>query len=286
MNGVLALVLVGGFLGICFSYRDYPEAIAHGIRREYHHAAGVRAYQDGRYDQAVREFQAALDAQPHVASSRAYLALALVASGYPANAQEVTGSDDAQHALVARGAAALAQSSPNEAARLLTKAEKKTGEDVQAMTLRWLLPPPTTHLDLGSGHDFGYIEGFSLAEQTETSNAIPYRWLQGRGRVVLPLPEPLQPGRTVALRLAGNQPGYTPLRVGLSGEPGSEHHPATISVVGGQWRVYRLAVPASLEGQERLDVTLEAPIFIPAHDHPGSNDIRPLSLMVSAVWVQ
>jgi hypothetical protein len=60
----------------------------------------------------------------------------------------------------------------------------------------------------------------------------------------------------------------------------------TVPVSGAGWRVYRLAVPPELAGQEALSLTLEAPTFIPAHAYPDSVDTRPLSLMVSGVRVQ
>jgi hypothetical protein len=45
-------------------------------------------------------------------------------------------------------------------------------------------------------------------------------------------------------------------------------------------------VPEALAGQSELALTLDAPIFLPAHVYPDSVDVRPLSLMVSAAGVE
>lgn len=287
LHSVLVLVLVFGFLGLCFTYRDYPATIVMGIQREWHHAAGQRAFARGDYDAAVQEFRQALAAQPIFVSSRAYLALALAAKGDTAAAQELIGSDTAQHALVARGAIAQAQGKMEQAATLFTRAEKKAGEDVQTMTMAWLRPPPVTLLKLGSGRDFGYIAGFSGAEQANTPDALSYRWLQGEGRIVLPLPRPLQAGGVLALRMAGGSHApSTPLRVQVENSQGTSYAVPPVQVQGGQWRIYYLPVPAALAGEQELRVVLDAPIFIPAHHDPENNDIRPVSLMINAVWIQ
>ncbi|HEX9370826.1 MAG TPA: hypothetical protein VF897_07455, partial [Roseiflexaceae bacterium] len=61
---------------------------------------------------------------------------------------------------------------------------------------------------------------------------------------------------------------------------------ARVSVAGGQWRAYRLPLPAGLAGQRRIDVRLRAPTFVPAQRDPVSDDARPLSLMIGEVRVQ
>ncbi|NJP04875.1 MAG: hypothetical protein HC837_04205 [Chloroflexaceae bacterium] len=60
----------------------------------------------------------------------------------------------------------------------------------------------------------------------------------------------------------------------------------TLPVSSGQWRTYRFPIPASLAGQQRLELGLNAPIFIPAHVTPDSVDTRPLSLMINAVQIE
>jgi hypothetical protein len=99
--------------------------------------------------------------------------------------------------------------------------------------------------------------------------------------VVLPLPEPLHTGSVVALRMTSGQAQAVPLSVGFAG--GQQY---TVEVVSGAWRVYRLVVPPTLEGQRELALALRAPTFIPAHSVPGSVDARSLSLMLSTVRVE
>jgi hypothetical protein len=284
-NGMLALLLVGSFLVLCFSYRNYPHTLAVGIQREWHRAAGVQAFAADDYDRAVGELRAAAQAQPFFVNSQAELALALTAQGRYDEAQKITGSDDAQYMLVARGAIARGRGEQEQASDLFTRAEKKSGEDVQEMTRTWLRPVPLSYLELGSGQDYGYIKGFSAPEETATTRAMAYRWLQGSGQVVLPLPEPLQPGSLVALRMAGG-PGGTPLQVRFADGEGNRAALPEIFVAGERWRTFWLPVPTGFAGAQTLTVMLDAPIFIPAHEHPGSNDIRPVSLMLNAVWVR
>jgi hypothetical protein len=59
-----------------------------------------------------------------------------------------------------------------------------------------------------------------------------------------------------------------------------------VQVASGRWRIYRLPIPAGLAGQQEIDIYMEAPIELPAHRQPVSNDVRPVSLMVNAVWVR
>jgi hypothetical protein len=113
---------------------------------------------------------------------------------------------------------------------------------------------------------------------------VSYRWLQGEGQIVVPLPEPLQAGSAVELRMTSGWPEPVPLTVGFVGAEPAQR--VTFPVQSGNWRVYRLMVPEALVGQQQLAVTLDAPIFIPAHRYPQSVDVRPLSLMVSGVEVE
>jgi hypothetical protein len=149
---------------------------------------------------------------------------------------------------------------------------------VQRWALEWLRPPATRAVALGDGLDIGYIEGFSAGERDATTS---FRWLEGDGRVVLPLDEPLPAGAVVELRLTAGRPEGVPLEVIVGDDPG-----ASLQVAGGQWRVYRVPVPAELAGTRRLEVRLRAPTFVPAREQPGSGDARALSLMVSEVAVR
>ncbi|MFO7170902.1 MAG: hypothetical protein DIU80_022975, partial [Chloroflexota bacterium] len=103
----------------------------------------------------------------------------------------------------------------------------------------------------------------------------------GAGRVVLPLPETIEPGAAVELRLTSGREGLTPLTVQVGDGPAWQ-----LPVAGGEWRVYRIPVPLELAGRQQIEVRLRAPTFVPALEHPGSTDSRALSLMVSEVAVR
>lgn len=286
LNGVLAAFLGVAFLWLCFSYRNYPETIARGIAREIHDAAGMQAFAAGDYTTAMRELRAAVELQPTFVETRANLALVYVAQGKYEAARQVLSNTDAQRMSVARGALARAEGDTTQEAAYFTNAETRSGEDAQHFALHWLPSPPTNYLELGNGRDLGYLAGFSPGEQA-TNPAAPvqyYRWLQGKGQIVLPLPEPLHTGSIVTLRLTSGQPNSTQLTVGFN--DGTHSLAKTIDVASGEWRIYRLSVPDELAGERRLSLTLYAPVFIPAHLYPNNVDVRPLSLMVSAVGVE
>ena len=147
LNGGLALVLLGAFLLLCFSYRNYPETLAMGYQRESHRAAGVQAYAAGDYATAVQELQTVRETQPIFVSSTAELAHALIAQGRLDEAEALLTDPEldtaAQHILLARGALAWAQGDAEEAAERITKAEKKAGDNIQRMAMQWLRPPAT-----------------------------------------------------------------------------------------------------------------------------------------------
>ncbi len=285
-HGVLTLLTMVAFVVLCVTYRHYPETVAAGMQRETSRAAGMRAYAAGEYDEAVAAFERMLEADDHFVSSRAELGMALISDGRYVEAEQLLGQDDVQHMLVGRGMLALARGEDAQAATLLRRAEKKSGNDVQAMTMHWFRPKPLTYLELGSGLDYGYIEGFSLAEQTHPPLSRSYRWVQGSGRVVMPLPQALQPGSVVALRMAGGQDDNArSMWLDFVDMGGNIVYTAQMELVPEQWRIYRVAVPDELVGQDDLRLVMRAPVFIPAHYHRGSSDIRPVSLMLNAVWV-
>lgn len=281
-HGMLALALVLGFLTIFFTYRGYTAPIARGVQREWHYITGARAYAAGEYGTAEREFQRMVAVDPRSIDGRVDLARALMAQGRYDDALAVLGNTSANRATVIRAAIARAQGQPDRAAASFAQAARWRGEDIQALTLAWLHPPATNQLVLGDELDYGYIQGFSFGEQLQRPGAAPmtYRWLQGQGRIVVPLPQPLQPGSVVALHMTSGQAEGTPLRIDF-GDGAVE----TLQVASGQWRTYRLAVPAGLIGQQQIDLRLSAPTFIPARRDPASSDMRPLSLMISEVRV-
>ncbi|MEN9935656.1 MAG: hypothetical protein RLZZ387_2235 [Chloroflexota bacterium] len=271
-----SLVLI--FLWLLLSYRDYPAIIAMGAARERGMVAGERAYAGGDYQGAEAGFREALVAQPRFVDAQVSLALALAAQGRHEEAAAALDRNSSRRTELAYGAIARDTGDTETARALLTRFEAIAGEDVQRWALEWLRPPAVQGVRLGDGLDLGYIWGFSAGERDASG---PFRWLEGAGRVVLPLREPLEQGATVELRLTGGRPGVTPLQVRVGGGPWQR-----VDVAGGEWRVYRVAVPAELAGQRRLAVELDAPTFVPARENPESSDARALSLMVSEVRVQ
>jgi 4-amino-4-deoxy-L-arabinose transferase-like glycosyltransferase len=283
LNALLALALVLALLWLIFTYRSYPQIIADGYARETHLAAGLRAYAANDYAAAEREFAATVQVQNRSIEARSYLALARLNQGDYTGAHEALSNIDAQRMSLVRGAIARAQGEHELEEVYLEDAERQAGENMQRLALQMFRPPPTSYLQMGSGHDLGYIAGFSPGEEQQQSDGQrnSYRWLQGQGRIVLPLQEPLQVGSVVALRLTAGRPEGVPLTIGFDGARSE-----TVQIGSGKWRIYRLLVPEALAGQQRLALTLDAPVFIPAHIFPDSIDVRPLSVMVSAVRVE
>ena len=272
-----AMTLIG-FLLLCFTYRDYPAILARGIAREQAGSTADRAYLARDYERAAHYYRAALAAQPNFADAQVGLALALAAQGQHADALATLERGSSRRTELVAGALARDTGDQATAARLLPYVEATAGENIQQWAIDWLHPPPQTALTLGDGLDIGYIAGFSPAEQSATQS---FRWLEGSGRIVLPLAEPLQPGSILILRMAGGQPEPTPLRVRFA-----NGDTATLPVTSSSWRAYRLVVPADLAGADRLAFELEAPTFVPARITPGSDDARALSLMIAEIRLQ
>jgi hypothetical protein len=81
--------------------------------------------------------------------------------------------------------------------------------------------------------------------------------------------------------MTGGQPGVTALDVWLG-----DHWVGRVLVESGGWRDYRLPIPAELAGQQMAAIKLRAPTFMPMLHDPTSDDMRALSLMISAVRVE
>jgi hypothetical protein len=267
-----------GFLALLLSYRNYPAIITSGVARERGMIAGERAYAAGDYPAAERAFRAALVAQPDFIDGQLDLALALAAQGRREEARALLNPGDSRRTDLAIGALARDTGDIAAAREPLARAEGRAGEDIQRWALEWLRPPPADDLALSDGLDLGYISGFSGGESDPTGS---FRWLSGDGRVVLPLPKPLTEHSTLLLRMTSGRPNIVPLDVWIG-----ERWAGQVPVAGGQWRVYRLAVPPELAGQQRIDIRLRAPTFVPARETPGSDDARMLSLMIGRVRVQ
>lgn len=282
-SGAAGLILALAMLWQIFSYRDYPRIIAQGVQRETYRAAGARAYAAKEYPTAIAEYEAMLAAQPDFVDGRTELARIYLDLGRYDDGWAILADRPTHRADVIRGALARAQGQDEAARAFFEDAEQRAGENVQKLTLAWLNPPPTSDLTLGDGLDFGYLDGFSFGEDLPPQPdgaAVSYRWLQGNGVIALPLPAPLRAGSVLSLGMAGVTPGVTPLTLELGGAR------VTIPVQGGQWQVYHVAVPESLEGQSRVELRLHAPTFVPLQQDPRSTDARQLSLMISRVAVE
>lgn len=282
-HGAIGLALIVGFLVLCLSFRNYPQVLARGFQREWHLAAGTRAYVVGDFATAERELRTALGAQPDFVETRAGLAMAFIVQGKYPEARAILRDGEAQQLDLARGVLAQAEGNVDVAATFFANAENRASEDIQRIAQTWLSPPATNALRTGAGFDLGYLTGFSRSEHLEQpgGGTLTYRWLEGQGQIRLPLPQLLAPDDTIVLDLAAGRPEGTTLHVQFRTDKQQ-----TLHVAGGQWRRYRLLLPESQVGQKQLVLKLSAPGFIPAHRFSGSTDFRSLGIMVRSVQVE
>lgn len=272
-SSILQLALLLAFAALLVTYRDYPAIISQGMTREQAMRAGDSAFARSDYAEAAQAYRAASAAQPSFLDSKVRLALTQIAQGRPADAEATVRGVNLRTAQFV-GELAAPGAGPEKAADF-NAVEATIGLDVQRWALHWLRPAATTAVQLGNGTDLGYIAGFSAAETDATSS---FRWLGNAGKIVLPLDAPIQPGATVALRVVA--PRATPLTVSMGGQR------TTVTITPGQWREYVLPVPEELAGQQTLTLDLSAPPFIPLYQNPASDDMRQLSVMISAVRVR
>jgi len=272
-------VVVAAFFWLLLTYRDYPAIIAGGIARERAMITGMSAYQSGDYAAAERAFRAALTAQPHFVDAQVHLALALKAQGRYEEALAMLQRNSSRRTELVVGALLRETGDLTQAASILTYIETVAGEDIQRWALDWLRPSPVEILAVGSGLDMGYLTGFSPAEQDATGG---FRWLEGRGVLVLPLAEPLRDDAVLLLSMTGGEAeATTPLTVRI-GDGAAWRVP----VVRGEWRRYHLLVPSERVTDQRIVIELSAPTFVPVRLDPASNDARALSLRLSRVQVR
>jgi tetratricopeptide (TPR) repeat protein len=281
--GIAGVTLAVTLLLLIVSYRDYPRIISTGLQREWHRASGARAHAGGDYPTAIAAYERMLAVAPDFVDGRTELARIYLELGLYDQGWATVGERHTHRSDLVRGALARAQGNRELAVAYFEDAELRAGEDIQRLAMAWLKPAPLRALRLGDGLDFGYLNGFSFGERLPGEGATPprsFRWLQGQGRIRLPLAEPLPTGAVVSLRMAGSGPGETPLSVQI----GALH--ATLAVRGGEWRVYRISIPSELAGAEQLELSLAAPSFIPIQRDQASSDARLLSVMVSNVAVE
>jgi hypothetical protein len=279
--GIAGIGLALAFLLLFFNYRNYPAIISQGFQRERLRAEALAALPDR--EAAIAGFEQAVAVAPTFIDGRTELARLYLAEGDYDAGWAALGERPTHRSDVVRGALARAQGDDPLATIYFEDAEVRAGEDVQKLAMEWGLQPPTNTVRLGSGVDHGYVQGFSFGERLPldaNGNQLSYRWLQGEGVIVLPLATTPADGAVVRLQMAGSPLGDTPLTVSVDGVE------TTLLVRSGEWRSYRLALPAGSAADGRIEVRLRAPTFIPVQALPGSEDARLLSLMISSVTVE
>ncbi len=262
-------------LSLIVTYRDYPQIIRQGIAREQALIAARQADARGDQIEAERSYRALLAVAPTFTDGRTEFARWLLARGRYDEAWQVIGSYQTHRGDLVRGALARAQGDDETAAVYLRDSEQRAGEDIQRLAFAWLSPAPVTSLTLGNDLDLGYITGFALGERAGNET---FRWLQGSGRIRLPLPAPLYGNETLALRLAA--PDLTPLTIRVNG------YTYRVSVASGGWRVYHLLLPESMRGAQTLDIEVSAPTFLPYQRIADNTDARPVSVMFQRLTIR
>lgn len=259
------------------TYRDYPALIARGAGREIAMWRAERAYASGNYPDAERDYRDALERDPGFVDAEVGLGLAIGAQGRVDEALELINPADSRRSALVEGALLRSAGRLDEARELLRPSEFRAGEDAQ----RWLLsvwqPEARQSLILGDDAlDLGYIAGF---EGSESGGGRSMRWLEGKGTIVLPLPQPLTVGSSLVLELADPLAASGSLEVVINKR--WRVHLATTP----DWRDYHVVLPSDLAGAQVLRLDLQAPVTIPARVDPQSDDARPLSVMVHSVRV-
>ncbi len=279
--GIAGIGLMVAFLTLFFNYRDYPAILSQGFQRERLRTEALAALPDRQA--AITGFEQVVALAPTFIDGRTELARLYLAEGDYDAGWAALGERSTHRSDVVRGALARAQDDDPLATIYFEDAEVRAGEDVQQLAMEWGLQPPTNTVQLGSGVDHGYVQGFSFGERLPldvNGNQLSYRWLQGEGMIVLPLETAPAEGAVVRLQMAGSPLGDIPLTVSVNGAE------TTLIVRSKEWRNYRLAIPADSVADGRIELRLKAPTFIPVQALPGSEDARLLSLMIASVTVE
>ena len=279
---VLQIAITLAFLALLLSYRDYPAIIERGMTRERAMRAAEQAYLQGSYPAAERFYAEALQAQPYFVDAALGQALSLTAQGQLEQAHNLIRNGGSRQADLLRYSLEALQSPDQESAAtamaLIDDTAAISGEDSQAWLMRWLHRAPVRRVYLGTSDDIGRIQGFYAIERDATGS---YRWLRGQGRIQLSLAQPISADDTLVLRLNAGQDKAVLLTIQI-GDASAQ----TLVVTGGEWRRYRLSMPAAVQGNTQIQITLSAPTFVPALRNTRSNDLRLLSLMLSEVGVE
>ncbi len=147
-------------------------------------------------------------------------------------------------------------------------------ESANLTTWAWqhLDPPPTTRIDLGSGLDWGYIDGFygreGVAEEPDN-----LRWTRGRARLRF---VGVGTGAAQTLRLRVAAPGHSAApSITISRPAGCEAFQegclrTETGPIGAEWQIVEVMLGPAPAGEDVV-VGIESPIFVPG---PGELKAR------------
>ena len=122
--------------------------------------------------------------------------------------------------------------------------------------------------------DVRFTDGTSLDAQAVVDNI--NGWLSDNAELENPTAGPYLRGVFESAAATGLRPETT----------SSAPRHWVMAAQGGSWRDYRLPIPAEMAGQRQAAIRLRAPTFMPMLRDPASDDMRALSLMISAVRVE
>jgi hypothetical protein len=160
----------------------------------------------------------------------------------------------------------------------------------QANPTRWawnnLDPPTTMRIDLGSGLDWGYVDGF------ETSDGVAekpdnFRWSRPQARLRFVGAGAGVP-QTLYMRVAsGRSPDEPPVQLRVTQtSPTTGGPPSTHRVeIGSTWQTIKLPLAGTLPG-ENVVVELQSPAYVPRPEQlPDRQQLRGL-LGVQVDWAE
>ena len=271
---LLALISCILLLGLMLLHRNYPAAAQRLIPKHIALAQAERALTDGDAQRASLAAQQALRFDQRSVLARVALARAALLSGDTATALAIL--DAAIQTLPAhpyahllRGAMLRAQGNM-QAAKADLAYEKASREDLQAWAWQVFAPIATEaqQLEIGSGLDLGFVNGFYLPEDG-------YRWTKERAQIQL---YSSSETHILVLELASGRPAGLPdpaLQVILNGQP------VTTLELASQWQHYEVTLPKPTQGTALIE--LRSPTFNPRRYDRSSGDARELGVMLKRI---
>jgi tetratricopeptide (TPR) repeat protein len=281
--------LVALVVALLLLHRPYPLLAWHLGWKHYHLGQAERYLEQGYNLSAVREARAALQHDPDSVLARvAWAQAAIQANDSTGAAEHLRAAIDLlpahplPHLLL--GHLLREQGRLDDARRELAY-ETVTLQDVQAWAWQWFSAPPPPMLDVGSGLDLGYIQGFHPAE---AAAGIDWRWTTGSA--MLRLGVPAASGSVAAQACAAHEaPALLRLRM-ASGRPADAPQPVVHVAAAGhagervqvapEWEEYLLSLPGSAIAGENVVIHLRSETFTPRDYDPTSSDGRTLGVML------